>query len=204
MSADATRRPARDRASQRTTDNGRRTGAEAKAPWELDGRKWHTRDRVAGNGRPVRWDGRILESVVDRIEAMGQGGFAPTEWSQRGVVRIKAGDETKVAFPFFHATTTSEWVVTLRFFVPKSTFRSARWRSCWRWCRSTRSSRRCSATCRGCGSTTSARSRRSRSSATACADFETDGFASFLKKAVDAFLGIGKPARFKRASELTG
>ena len=55
---------------------------------------------------------------------MGQGGFAPTEWSQRGVVRIRAGDETKVAFPFFHATTTSEWVVALRFFVPKSTFRS--------------------------------------------------------------------------------
>ena len=141
---------------------------DAKAPWEVDGRKWHTRDRVAGNGRPVRWDGRILETVVDRIEAMGQGGFAPTEWSQRGVVRIKADDETKVAFPFFHATTTSEWVVTAAVLRPEEHLpRRARWRSCSRWCRSTRSSRPCSATCRGCGSTTSARSRRSRSSATA-------------------------------------
>ncbi len=30
----------------------------------------------------------------------------------------------KISFPFFHATTSSEWVVTLRFFVPKKTFRS--------------------------------------------------------------------------------
>ena len=32
-------------------------------------------------------------------------------------------DKTKISFPFFHATTSSEWVVTLRFFVPKKTFR---------------------------------------------------------------------------------
>ena len=30
------------------------------------------------------------------------------------------------------------------------------------------------------------------------------GFDMFLKKAVASFLGIGKPAKFKRASELTG
>ena len=76
------------------------------------------------NGRPVRWDGRILERTVDRIEELGQSetGLAPTEWSQRGVVRINSVDKTKIAFPFFHATTSSEWVVILRFFVPKNTF----------------------------------------------------------------------------------
>ncbi len=62
---------------------------EAQAPWEVDGRKWHTRDRVAANGRPARWDGRILETIVDRIEAMAGDGLAPTEWSERGVVRIR-------------------------------------------------------------------------------------------------------------------
>ena len=43
---------------------------QVKAPWETDGRKWHTRDRTASNGRPARWDGRILEQIVDRIEEL--------------------------------------------------------------------------------------------------------------------------------------
>jgi excinuclease ABC subunit A len=38
-------------------------------------------------------------------------------------VRINGSDKTKISFPFFHATTSSEWVVPLRFFVPKNTFR---------------------------------------------------------------------------------
>ena len=29
------------------------SSASAQAPWEIDGRKWHTRDRVARNGRPA-------------------------------------------------------------------------------------------------------------------------------------------------------
>ncbi len=177
---------------------------DAKAPWEVDGRKWHTRDRVAGNGRPVRWDGRILETVVDRIEAMGQGGFAPTEWSQRGVVRIKADDETKVAFPFFHATTTSEWVVSLRFFVPKNTFRGNAVEKLLAMVpfhqveppvlsdlprlRINDLGPFMEITIVGHG----------------VDDFETPGFDTFLKKSVAAFLAIGKPAKFKRASELTG
>jgi excinuclease ABC subunit A len=97
---------------------------EVKAPWETDGRRWHTRDRVARNGRPARWDGKILERIVDRIEELGpsEGGFAPTDWSGRGVVRINTPEKSTIAFPFFHATTSSEWVVILRFFVPRNTF----------------------------------------------------------------------------------
>ena len=70
----------------------RAVDGEVKAPWETDGRKWHTRDRTASNGRPARWDGRILERIVDRIEELGRSetGFAPTDWSQRGVVRISS------------------------------------------------------------------------------------------------------------------
>ena len=76
------------------------------------------------------WDGRILERIVDLVEAMGESGspeptsgFAPTDWSQRNFVRINGSDKSRISFPFFHATTSSEWVVTLRFFVPKNTFR---------------------------------------------------------------------------------
>src|SRR5690606_23383212 len=39
------------------------TLAEAKNPWEVDGRAWHTRDRRTRSGRPVRWDGAILERI---------------------------------------------------------------------------------------------------------------------------------------------
>jgi excinuclease ABC subunit A len=96
----------------------------AQTPWEIDGRRWHTRDRVARNGRPVRWDGRILEMIVDRIEEEDVETFAPTNWSERGVVRIESlVRERKLSFPFFHATTSGEWVVILRFFVARNTFR---------------------------------------------------------------------------------
>ena len=72
-----------------------------------------------------RWDGRILELIVDRVEKLGAGCFAPTEWSERGVVRIDCTEgQKKNSFPFFHATTSGEWVVTLRFFVPRNTFKS--------------------------------------------------------------------------------
>ena len=38
----------------------------------------------------------------------------------------------------------------------------------------------------------------------AAADFDTPAFDAFLKKAVSAFLGIGRPSKLKKASELTG
>jgi excinuclease ABC subunit A len=99
--------------------------AEAKAPWELDGRKWHTGEHLARNGRPVLWEGRLLEYVVDRIESLGAptGGFANTDWSQRNIVRIDGSDRESIRFPFLHATTSGEWIVILRFFVPRKTFR---------------------------------------------------------------------------------
>jgi excinuclease ABC subunit A len=108
---------------------------DTKAPWEIDGRQWHTRDRIARNGKPVRWDGRILDLIIDKVQAFSSAEFngdadadsaselAPADWSQRNIVRINGCDKARISFPFFHATTTSEWVVTLRFFVPKSTFR---------------------------------------------------------------------------------
>ena len=43
-------------------------GREVQMPWQSDGRRWHTVDRVGRTGNPCRWDGRILAEVVDRIQ----------------------------------------------------------------------------------------------------------------------------------------
>jgi excinuclease ABC subunit A len=181
---------------------------DVQAPWELDGRQWHTHDRVAGNGRPKRWEGRILETIVDRIEALSAAlakpdtRFAPADWSQRNIVRINGSDKAKLSFPFFHATTSSEWVVHLRFFVPRNTFRAH-------------------------ALTLQLKLVPFHESPTpvlcdqprvkfeelgpfqeitivghAAADFDTPGFDGFLRKAVTAFLNIGKPSPLKKASEL--
>ncbi|HEX3447829.1 MAG TPA: hypothetical protein VHS97_06220, partial [Isosphaeraceae bacterium] len=184
--------------------------AEAQAPWEIDGRKWHTRDRLAKNGRPVRWDGRILERIVDQIEALGNShastktdsGFAPTDWSQRNLVKIHGSDPAKISFPFLHATTSSEWVILLRFFVPQNTFRE----------RSLESELELIPFHE---SETPVLSDQPRLKITeigpfqeitivghAAEDFETPAFDSFLRQAVGAFLAIGKPSKLMRASEL--
>ena len=85
---------------------------KVKAPWELDGRKWHTGGRPASNGRPTRWDGRLLDWIVSQIEACAGSSsrMVPADWSQRNVVRIVSSDHDTIRFPFFHATTSSEWV----------------------------------------------------------------------------------------------
>ncbi|MBN1912632.1 MAG: excinuclease ABC subunit A, partial [Pirellulales bacterium] len=94
-------------------------GRTTKMPWEADGRKWHTRDRVGRTGNPCRWDGRILADVVDRIEQSDL--FSPTDWSNRGVVEIRAAKKSHGWF--FHAITGEEWLLKMKFRVPKSTFR---------------------------------------------------------------------------------
>ena len=50
-------------------------------PWEADGRRWHTKDRVGRNGHPCRWDGRILDDVIDRIQDADL--FSDTDWNDR-------------------------------------------------------------------------------------------------------------------------
>ena len=184
--------------------------ADAKAPWEIDGRRWHTRDRIASNSQPARWDGRILERIVDQVEGLaepggesnGEPGFAATDWSQRNIVRISGSDEAKLSFPFFHATTTAEWVVTLRFFVPKNTFRL-------------RALENQLALVPFHESETPVLCDLPRLKVTevgpfqeitivghAFEEFDTPGFDAFVLKAARAFLDMGKPAKIKKASEL--
>ncbi|AMV37347.1 excinuclease ABC subunit UvrA [Planctomyces sp. SH-PL62] len=99
--------------------------AVALAPWERDGRKWHTEERTSRNGRPARWDGQILGRIVDRLEELGRGLLAPTDWNQRGAVRIGLLSQNgEPDYVFFQATTGGEWIVTLRVRVPRNTFQA--------------------------------------------------------------------------------
>ncbi len=205
--AKATGRDGRTAESSRSNPDPRSAG-DVKAPWEIDGRAWHTRDRVASNGRPARWDGRILERVVDQIEAISTSNsdastvLAPTDWSQRNVVRINGSDKTKISFPFFHATTSSEWVVPLRFFVPKNTFRPS-------------SLERALELVPFHLSETPILSDQPRLKVDTLGPFQeitilghsveeldTPAFEAFIEAAVRAFVDIGKTSKLKTASEL--
>ncbi|REJ66425.1 MAG: excinuclease ABC subunit UvrA [Planctomycetota bacterium] len=99
---------------QSITDVGRDT----KMPWEIDGRRWHTRDRVGRNGEKCRWDGRVLARIVDRIQKSGH--FGDTNWNARSVVEIAA--EKKSDGWFFHALTGEEWLLKLKFRVARRSF----------------------------------------------------------------------------------
>ncbi len=94
-------------------------GKDARMPWESDGRNWHTRDRVGRKGEPIQWEGRILETVVDKIQELGD--FAETNWTERTVVEITG--EKKSDGWFFHAITGEAWLLKLKFRVHRGTFK---------------------------------------------------------------------------------
>ncbi|MDB5346609.1 MAG: excinuclease subunit [Schlesneria sp.] len=96
-------------------------GAEARMPWEVDGRKWHTETGLANNGRPRRWQGDMLTQIIDQIEASGE--FAPTNWAERSTVEVTG--KTKSYGWFLHAYTGDEWLLSLKFRVGKKTFDEA-------------------------------------------------------------------------------
>jgi excinuclease ABC subunit A len=94
-------------------------GRGANMPWEIDGPRWHTKDRLGRNGNPCRWDGRILAEVVEHIER--SDGFSQTDWNNRSIVEIRA--EKKSTGWFFHAITAEEWLLKMKFRTARSTFR---------------------------------------------------------------------------------
>ncbi len=94
-------------------------GAAASMPWQVDGRRWHTQDRVDRKGKPVQWDGRILSAVVDRIQDLGE--FSETDWNSRSIVEIAAGKKSNGWF--FHAITAETWTLKLKFRTAKNTFK---------------------------------------------------------------------------------
>ncbi len=60
-----------------------------------------------------------LAKVVDAIEA--RPGFLPANWNDRSVVEITGENRTGVWF--LHALTGDEWLLTLKFRVPKTNVR---------------------------------------------------------------------------------
>jgi excinuclease ABC subunit A len=107
-------------------------GRDARMPWQADGRRWHTIDRVGRTGNPCRWDGRILSEVIDRIQEKGVRNrlvngdtvpdtlFSETDWDSRSVVEIRAAKKSDGWF--FHAITAEEWLLKMKFRTARNTF----------------------------------------------------------------------------------
>ncbi len=96
-------------------------GKDAAMPWETDGRRWHTVERVTNEGKPCRWEGHILDWLDERIHELGE--FSDTDWSQRSIVEIAAPVRTQGWF--LHAMTSQEWLLRLVFRVEKNRFKDA-------------------------------------------------------------------------------
>jgi excinuclease ABC subunit A len=93
-------------------------GRDTRMPWEENGRQWHTKDRVARDGRRCQWDGRVLDAIERRIHELGP--FSPTNWNNRSIVEITATKKSDGWF--FHAITGERWLVKLKFRTAKKSF----------------------------------------------------------------------------------
>lgn len=93
-------------------------GKEEAMPWQTDGRRWHTVDRVTTEGKPCQWDGTMLTWLDELVHEAGT--FGDTNWSQRLVVEIAAPKATQGWF--LHALTGMEWQLRLVFRVSKKAF----------------------------------------------------------------------------------
>jgi excinuclease ABC subunit A len=96
----------------------RKVGKDAALPWQVDGRKWHTLDRVSHAGLPVKWEGSALELVIDALAERDE--LAEPNWNHRSIVEITSREKT--GGWFLHAETGDEWLLSLKFRVKKSTF----------------------------------------------------------------------------------
>ncbi len=96
-------------------------GKDAKLPWELDGIKWHTRERITTKGTACKWDGDALTSVVEQIEALGEWG--ETNWTHRTIVEI--APPIKSRGWFLHAMTGHEAYLKLCLRARRNTFKTA-------------------------------------------------------------------------------
>jgi excinuclease ABC subunit A len=84
---------------------------DTRMPWESDGRRWHIETRVGRNGKPVEWDGQILERIIERIES--RDGFGEIAWNHRSVVEVPGTRRSEGWF--LHALTGETWMLKLKF-----------------------------------------------------------------------------------------
>ncbi len=96
-------------------------GKDAKLPWELDGIRWHTKDRITTKGTPIKWNGDALLSVVEQVEALGEWG--ETNWNHRTIVEV--APPKKTLGWFLHAMTGHEAYLKLCFRVRRNAFKTA-------------------------------------------------------------------------------
>jgi excinuclease ABC subunit A len=96
-------------------------GHDAPMPWEVNGRSWHTVERVTGKGKPCRWEGEILNWIDKQIHEAGA--FSETNWNHRTIVEIAAPNRSQGWF--LHAMTGHEWLLRLVFRVGRNTFKQA-------------------------------------------------------------------------------
>ena len=96
----------------------RQVGKDSAAPWQVDGRKWHTVDRLSHTGRAVRWDGEALGHVIDALAEHEE--LSAPNWNHRSIVEVMSA--AKSGGWFLHAQTGDEWLLTLKFRVKKGTF----------------------------------------------------------------------------------
>jgi excinuclease ABC subunit A len=95
------------------------TNFDAELPWKKNGMKWHTKEHICRNGNQSKWDGKILQEIVSRIETTNL--FTPIDWSHRYIVEIFA--EKKSLGWFMQAITSNEWFLTVKFKTAGGTFK---------------------------------------------------------------------------------
>ena len=94
-------------------------GKHQQLPWEADGPKWHTKDRVTTTGKPMKWDGELVPFVVEMVE--GQGTFSETNWKHRSIVEVPLAKKSEGWF--LHAMTGHEAYAKFVFRVPGRPFK---------------------------------------------------------------------------------
>ncbi|MDA1013125.1 MAG: excinuclease ABC subunit UvrA, partial [Planctomycetota bacterium] len=94
-------------------------GREQKMPWQRDGRRWHTREKIANSGKRCRWEGAALDYVIDFFADDER--FEPPDWNDQARVELTANRKLSKEW-FLHAQTGDEWLLQLRFRVKKGTF----------------------------------------------------------------------------------
>ena len=94
-------------------------GREAAMPWETDGQAWHCGQHIGHDGKPVKWEGKLLSWLDGQVHQVGK--FSPTNWNHRSVIEIAA--ESKSQGWFLHMMTGMERYARLCFRVAKNSFK---------------------------------------------------------------------------------
>jgi excinuclease ABC subunit A len=87
-------------------------GAATPMPWEVDGKVWHTTNRLDRQGTVCRWDGAMLTTVIQAIESSKK--FGETFWNHQLVVEVPFQNKTRGWFCRAFTTNTHHLVLQLR------------------------------------------------------------------------------------------